>query len=1340
MGDFKSSPHFMTDEEFNINELTGLDDLISNCENELLKNSLFEDNGLLESPLPLDDLPLDILGLQNTLFDSQLPITSVHQPAFTQQQTQNIIPAVQQEQFLNVQHISPQIRQSSPAKSDVKVEPIVSFSVHQQLSNGTTVIISSANLHNSQHMVYSNIQPIVTNQHVVLQQTPSINVAPLNKSIQKGQQVLIKSVGQIPSDSMQQVLLQTNLIKSDPPLNKQTVMYATAPLTESNTTSNNIPTQTSLHTLVSTGGQIVATGIPVVLDTEKKVAINRVGKEPKVKEVKRSAHNAIERKYRTSINDKIVELKNMIVGIDAKLNKSAILRKAIEYIRFLQNSNTKLKQENMALKMAARKNTLKDLLVPCTSKLEDVQMSDYDPAYTPPHSDISSFSPEHSLPSSPEYPMEIKTDSDDESKGITRGMLDHSKMALCMFMFLIISFNPFGVAFNKFSGGSYDYSGKNRNLLSDEGSSSWSIVNSTLLLWIINVFILCFCFTKMFLYGDPIIPSKSKESQTFWCHRKQADFYLSKGDRVGANQELRRCLQTFGLSLPTSRFEIFVAFFWQTVRQFLHRIWIGKWLSRHSGGFFVDCLTRYEALTSCRDLALVYHGLNQVHLVSGPGDSGHITGIVLSLTAMNLAEAAGSKVPPPVLADIYITFALRMKASCPAFIHGIHRYYLALAKLASTNSCDPMPQRLQWLFSPYGYRFFISQKFSYDSELIDLPFSNLGNKADPMAYVMKVYREQLIEKALQTLVAPGCRNEEDRKTQTSDVLNYVSMLLENVTADIPAVFNSATLHKYEDEVAHWWTTILAVAGYWLLGEEQNAERLHQQIENIPEVLLGISDPLPKAVLASYTARNTYLKSGNNVPQRIILRQCELASQLLEDSLNYSSCKRQNNLGLMAQLLICDWLLETRVSLWESTAEDNSCNNPGSNSILSAFQKDLSSLRTITQHVPNALPRVFLYEATVRMMAGAAPGRTQQLLDRSLRQRYSKSSLMICAKDKNQQDDGGERQHATALYMACRHLPGQLLSSPGERAGMLAEAAKTLERIGDRKRLHDCYKLMKRIEFHEKDGGGLVLVRKEWVTPRKTEVVWPPYKNQKKYYKALKNNEAPDESTWSKQYFEVDDYDKAMKKLELTSDVQSNVEDEENKRPKRNHIAKKKLYDDTSDEELFERPPVIKKPKELISTPPITDGLTFCLTPSTSRSVSTEREVPSNNLKIIALLQQISEQNKQILKYISKQDSVSSSVNQPEIPVTLPLKKEEDLNILENFLIEQTNSFALSSYLSTLGGRDTTSLTNNILKRCLTNELASAYSFRRKGVEKGIYRLVSQKCCSWCCKEEKSSNH
>ena len=37
-----------------------------------------------------------------------------------------------------------------------------------------------------------------------------------------------------------------------------------------------------------------------------------------------------------NVNSRIIELKNIVAGEEAKLNKSAILRKAIEYIRYLQ--------------------------------------------------------------------------------------------------------------------------------------------------------------------------------------------------------------------------------------------------------------------------------------------------------------------------------------------------------------------------------------------------------------------------------------------------------------------------------------------------------------------------------------------------------------------------------------------------------------------------------------------------------------------------------------------------------------------------------------------------------------------------------------------------------------------------------------------------------------------------------------------------------------------------------------------------------------------------------------------------------------------------------------------
>lgn len=106
---------------------------------------------------------------------------------------------------------------------------------------------------------------------------------------------------------------------------------------------------------------------------------------------RRTTHNIIEKRYRSSINDKIVELRNLVMGNDAKvgvflnlifpvfglitecscdsvltlfhtylsrqMHKSGVLRKAIDYIKYLQQVNHKLRQENLALKMANQKNS-----------------------------------------------------------------------------------------------------------------------------------------------------------------------------------------------------------------------------------------------------------------------------------------------------------------------------------------------------------------------------------------------------------------------------------------------------------------------------------------------------------------------------------------------------------------------------------------------------------------------------------------------------------------------------------------------------------------------------------------------------------------------------------------------------------------------------------------------------------------------------------------------------------------------------------------------------------------------------------------------------------------------
>lgn len=60
-------------------------------------------------------------------------------------------------------------------------------------------------------------------------------------------------------------------------------------------------------------------GIPVMIDSDM-LSNNNIDVMSIKDEKPKSSHNVIERRYRTSINDKIMELKDMILGTEAKVN------------------------------------------------------------------------------------------------------------------------------------------------------------------------------------------------------------------------------------------------------------------------------------------------------------------------------------------------------------------------------------------------------------------------------------------------------------------------------------------------------------------------------------------------------------------------------------------------------------------------------------------------------------------------------------------------------------------------------------------------------------------------------------------------------------------------------------------------------------------------------------------------------------------------------------------------------------------------------------------------------------------------------------------------------------
>lgn len=54
-----------------------------------------------------------------------------------------------------------------------------------------------------------------------------------------------------------------------------------------------------------------------------------------------------------------------------------------------------------------------------------------------------------------------------------------------------------------------------------------------------------------------------------------------------------------------------------------------------------------------------------------------------------------------------------------------------------------------------------------------------------------------------------------------------------------------------------------------------------------------------------------------------------------------------------------------------------------------------------------------------------------------------------------------------------------------------------------------------IEFYNNsiDNGEIAIVHLKWLTPRKKEVLWPPYKMTSRFNKALISGEEPDENSW-----------------------------------------------------------------------------------------------------------------------------------------------------------------------------------------------------------------------------------
>uniref|UniRef100_A0A8C7FFS3 Sterol regulatory element-binding protein 2 n=1 Tax=Oncorhynchus kisutch TaxID=8019 RepID=A0A8C7FFS3_ONCKI len=738
---------------------------------------------------------------------------------------------------------------------------------------------------------------------------------------------------------------------------------------------------------------------------------------------RRTTHNIIEKRYRSSINDKILELRDLVMGGDAKMHKSGVLRKAIDYIKYLQQVNHKLRQENLALKM--------------NSKNKMLMMS-------PPASESGSGSPREFSPycidSEPGSPLldheQVKSEPGSPS---SVGVMDRSRLLLCALTFFCLSVNPLPSLLGseaQSSSGLTSAHRASRTLFSLPSQTHnfatwlWCLL-PWLTVWILSgVGAVWGCVRVLYLW-EPVTPLHSPKSVSFWRQRKQADLHLNRGDYTAAVASLKTCLSVLTRALPTTSWDLLFSLSWNLIRYCLHHPTPLGWLVRQVGGKHKG----EESKTSSRDAALVYHRLSQLQLTGKLPQSSGLWALSLSMSAVNLSESAQSKMSPTQQAHIYVTAATALRTVLGHHLSCLPGYLLSCAEgVASQSDSKPIPDCLHWLFTPLGRQFFLSCDWSVKSESREGVYTSQRDPADPIAQLHRCFCEKLLERAVHSLIQPPTDTEADKPKNNSgefsSALEFLQLLNscteESSSPPFPAPPNHTTM-PVADPVSRWWALVLKAAAHWLQGDDVAVRSLLAEAERMPRALHTLDHPLPKAVLLLCKAVQMSLSPLKGEGAVACLSHCDRASSYLRTSISVPLSG--------VELLVCDLLLTLRTSLWQRGSSSNGEPGPAPSSQLAGFQQDLSSLRRLGQCYRQAQHKVT---------------RASNLLNYSLIIHAEGDCVL------------GERERAHAILLACRHLPLPLLTPPGHRARLLAEAKRTLERVGDRRSLQDCQQILLRL--------------------------------------------------------------------------------------------------------------------------------------------------------------------------------------------------------------------------------------------------------------------------------------
>ncbi|XP_003743416.1 sterol regulatory element-binding protein 1 [Galendromus occidentalis] len=953
-------------EDQSVQDVNVLDDLdlLSEFNSDLLNDPVIlngikdEDFNFDIDPLPPDPAPPVVAASPTTATATPTPPTSVHpQPVLSAQNSvvRNLV--------------------SQPAPTRI-LPPVkqVQVSVPNVANNGNQFVPQFVNQTVVQHnQIPTAGSSVIPQQKVVLHHIPHFGGVPHN----------------IVVNANQKPLSVTDLLRINPEQKVQLVLKGGE--IGSNSTPNVL-------------------NIPLVLDTESNVSLSIDHSPPPER---KNSHNAIERRYRSSINDKIVELKDIVAGTEAKLNKSAVLRRAIDYIRYIQNVNTKLKKENAALRTALQQ---------IGQPTPHVDLSNV--AATPPPSDPSLVD-SGSEPPSPPSPTSLSYN--------TSGMRDMTRVALCLFGLCIFALNPTDIMLKSASSVSDQWKG-GRAILSEEDDSPWiGVLFTPYVIWSINFFLLLLCLGDVILFGDPVM--SIEQQKKFWQFKKQAHFDLAHHNYEAAYNNFEMCLETLigaPTAVPRSIFQTWSCLVWQILRQIMHRIYIGKFLFKLSRKRYAKQLEN-----SVNHLSETYHNLHQLHFVLNKRSN--CLGLCYALAAVNYAELGSQSTEH--LTDTFLTCSLRLIKCLLSRFH-----FLARFMIYRGQQCAPGGYDHQWIFKPEGYNF-VTRHLSLNSRPRTFTNSLQLKMVEPLDLVAQQYRWFLLKKAIECLAPQASANcKQGRREATDRCLSFLSEL-DRCRQRRSFVFGYNWDSNCIEDTSTWWKEIVKAAV--MLERDQSKDINVAVIEHMPaELSESEAHPLARTLLACFQARRRYIDATSKDIEAI-RQELDSCSRLLKECLSWIEIQ-QGNQQDMDSVYIClmtaaEWVFNTRRELWEETQIVE----------LKSFCQDFRLLSSILRYFgDSAMTKLRFYDAVERLVGGGNPVETHRIFESCIRRRRNKFSLICTGRMAEKVDT----EDAQSLTLACKYL-SSMFDSQDQRNVSLSDASQLWMQLGNQGMAMKCQKLM-----------------------------------------------------------------------------------------------------------------------------------------------------------------------------------------------------------------------------------------------------------------------------------------